>query len=104
MSRKLMTCLAMAGVVLATSVAGSSAFAEGKERGDRARPAERGQRDRGPKRRASEHEAPKHRPPGNTNRGGNFGGPFANHFGPQHDRAPDLEKVLDMILRHQDKE
>jgi len=106
MSRKWMACLAMEGVVLATSVAGNSAFAEGKERGDRGRSAERGpQRDRGQTRRAPEHGAPKHRAPENAKRrGGNFGGPLANHFGPQHDRAPDLERVLDMILRHQDKD
>ncbi len=115
MSRKWMTCMAMAAVVLATSVAGNSAFAEGKERGDRGRPAARGQRDRGPSRRAPEHAAPKHRapehaapkhhPPGNAKRGGNYGGgPFANYFGPKNDRAPELEKVLDMILRHQDRD
>lgn len=104
MSRKLMTCLAMAAAVLATSVPRNSAFAEGKERRDRGRSAERGQRDRGLKRPAPDREAPKHRPPSNTQRGGNFGGPFANHFGPQHNRAPDLEKALEMILRHQDRD
>ena len=104
MSRKWMTCLAMAAVVLATSVAGNSAFAEGKERRDRGRPAERGQRERGPKRPGPDHQAPKHRPPANAKRGGSFGGPFANHVRPQHDRAPDLERALDMILRHQDRD
>lgn len=107
MSRKWMTCLAMAAVVLATSVAGNSAFAEGKEGRDRGRPADRGQRDqrdRGPKRPAPDHEAPKHHPPANAKRGGSFGGPFGNYFGPQNDRAPDLEKALEMILRHQDRD
>jgi len=72
-------------------------------------------RHHGPKHHGPKHHAPKHRtpetprtenrPPANEKRpGGSIGGPFANHFGPQHDRSPDLERVLGMILRHQDKD
>jgi hypothetical protein len=90
MSRKLAVCLAVA--IAATSVIGDSAFAERKGRSERGKSAENSSpRGPAPKRREAEHSK---RGPGRPHGGG-----WGDQFGPLHDRSPDLERVLDMILR-----
>lgn len=96
MSRKLAVCLAVA--IAVTSVIGDSAFAEKKERGNSGRTAERRQ----PREAPPAHHAPPRRGPEHDKHGP--GGGWGDYFGPSHDRAPDLERVLDLILRRQDKD